>query len=206
MNIMARNTTLTLLFAAGAALAPTPASAHCDSMDGPVVKAAQQALALNQVERVLVWVRAEDEAAIRDAFDRTVRVRAMGDDAQEMADRWFFETLVRIHRAGEGAPYTGLKPAGSEAPGGIAAADHALVEGSVDVLAEGVAKRFAHAIEERFAKVQALKDHDATDVDAGRRYVHAYVDFIHFVEAAHELAHREGGEHGAEAEAAGHAH
>ena len=29
-----------------------------------------------------------------------------------MADLYFFETVVRVHRAGEGAAYNGLKPAG----------------------------------------------------------------------------------------------
>ena len=101
--------------------APSPAAAHCDSMDGPVVRAAREALAAGEVTGVLIWVRPEDEPQIRQAFDRTMKVRSQGGEARELADLWFFETLVRIHREGEGAPYTGLKPAGYEPPPGIAA-------------------------------------------------------------------------------------
>ena len=91
-----------------------PVYAHCDGMDGPVVKAAQAALAKGDVNLVLIWVRKNDETEIRQAFERTVNVRKLSPEAKELADTYFFETLVRIHRAGEGAPYTGLKPAGRD--------------------------------------------------------------------------------------------
>jgi hypothetical protein len=89
---------------------PATASAHCDSLDGPVVKAAQQALDTRDVSAVLIWVGAGDEAEIRAAFEQTLAVRALDVRARSLADRYFFETVVRLHRAGEGAPYTGLKP------------------------------------------------------------------------------------------------
>jgi Family of unknown function (DUF6448) len=41
-------------------------------------------------------------------FQRILLLRRLGHEAKELAARFFFETLVRIHRAGEGAPYTGL--------------------------------------------------------------------------------------------------
>lgn len=117
--IIRRLYTSAILFAAFATLGiltPSRAWAHCDSLDGPVVASARNALASGDVARVLHWVSADDEAEIRAAFDRTLRVRRSSAEAREMADLWFFETLVRIHRAGEGAPYTGLKPAGWEPP------------------------------------------------------------------------------------------
>src|SRR5512135_864316 len=106
------------------------ASAHCDGLDGPVVKAAQRALQTGDVNQVLVWVRPQDEDEIEKAFDETLAVRKLSPQAQALADRYFFETLVRIHRAGENAPYTGLKPAGRDLGPAIPAADKALETGA----------------------------------------------------------------------------
>jgi hypothetical protein len=180
-------TAAAIVAVAGVAL-PASAAAHCDSMDGPVVKAAQQALATRNVSLTLAWVRPQDEPAIREAFARTLRVRAAGGDAAELADLWFFETLVRIHREGEGVPYTGLKPAGTTADG-IAAADRALAQGSADALANGVATHAAEALQAKFAHVQRLARYDPADVAAGQAYVAAYVEYIHFVEALHRVIH-----------------
>jgi hypothetical protein len=181
-------TAAAMVAVAGLAL-PASAAAHCDSMDGPVVKAAQQALASRNVNVVLAWVRPQDEPAIREAFDRTLRVRIAGGDAAELADLWFFETLVRIHREGEGVAYTGLKPAGTGTPDGIAAADRALAQGSADALAKGIATHAAEALQAKFARVQRLAAYDPADAAAGRAYVAAYVEYIHFVESLHRTIH-----------------
>lgn len=111
-----------------------PVSAHCDTMDGPVVKAAQEALETGNVNLVLIWVQEKDEAQIKEAFNNTIAVRKLSPEAKELADMYFFETLVRVHRAGEGAPYTGLKPAGLDLGPAIPAADEALKTGSPDKL------------------------------------------------------------------------
>src|SRR5688572_19610020 len=110
------------------------AAAHCDSMDGPVVKAAQRALAAGEVAHALIWVKPEHAAEIREAFSKTLRVRNLGREAAELADRWFFETLVRVHREGEGEPYTGLKPAGYYSDAAYTAADQALATRSFQPL------------------------------------------------------------------------
>ena len=102
------------------------ALAHCDGLDGPVVNLARQALAKGDVKIVLPWVAADKEPEIRKAFDLAVAVRSKGEKEKELADTYFFETLVRVHRAGEGAPYTGLKPAGLDLGPAIPAADKAL--------------------------------------------------------------------------------
>lgn len=175
------------------ALAPHAARAHCDTLDGPVVLEAQAALRKGDVTPVLKWVRAADEREVREAFAKTLRVRALGDDARDVADRHFFETLVRVHRAGEGVAYTGLKPAGTIDPG-IAAADKALKTGSADRLAAEIGERVAAGLRERFEKVVAAKAHADESVEAGRAYVAAYVEYVHYVEAVHALSAAPGGD------------
>lgn len=167
-------------------LLPKPAAAHCDTMDGPVVKAAQLALKTGDVAPVLKWVPDADELQIRTAFERTVKVRVLSPEAREVADNYFFETLVRLHRAGEGEPYTGLKPAGTEVEPGIALADKALETGSVNTLVKQVTSEVADAVRQRFAHVQEASKLAGSSVEAGRRYVAAYVDFIHYVENLHQ--------------------
>lgn len=85
---------------------------HCDTMDGPVVKAATEALEKGNVNFILSWVPKKAEVELRKAFEKTLLARKLGKEAKELADYWFFETAVRLHREGEGASYTGLKPAG----------------------------------------------------------------------------------------------
>lgn len=178
--------TAALVFAAMVGTS-APAAAHCDSVDGPVVKAAEQALATGNVNGVLVWVQPRDEAEIRDAFARTLAVRGQSAQAKAMADRWFFETLVRVHRAGEGEPYTGLKPAGATVDPGIAAADEALERGNGSALASEVSAHVGKAVQERWQRVQQLSKYDTADIMAGRKYVEAYVQYIHFIEQLHAL-------------------
>ncbi len=175
-------------------VAAIPAAAHCDTLDGPVVAAARRALSSGDVTPVLKWVQAEHEAEIRDAFAKTIKVRAQSADAREMADKYFFETLVRVHRAGENAPFTGLKAAGEVEPD-IAAADSALENGTVEQLAAAVAKEVAEGIRQRFAKVQQARPHAEESVAAGREYVEAYVEFIHYIERLHQ-AMAAGEQHG----------
>jgi hypothetical protein len=166
-------------------LAAIPAAAHCDSLDGPVVSAARRALSEGEVTPVLQWVRPEHEAEIRDAFSRTMTVRAQSPEAKALADRYFFETLVRIHRAGEDAPYTGLKPAGTVEPT-IAEADLALETGQVEALAASAVREAGRGIRQRFARAQEARRHADESVAAGREYVAAYVEFIHYVERLHQ--------------------
>jgi hypothetical protein len=164
-----------------------PARAHCDTMDGPVVKAAQKALEMGNVNLVLIWVRENDEPEIREAFARTVAVRRFGAEARALADHYFFETLVRVHRAGEGMPFTGLKPAGGELGPTIPAADRALVKGSSEEVETLLMPLLREEIGRRFRAVQARRAYPAGDVAAGRRFVEAYVSFLHYIEAAHEV-------------------
>jgi hypothetical protein len=161
------------------------AKAHCDTLDGPVVETARQALASGDVTPLLKWVSIKDEQLIRTAFQNTMEVRKLGGTAQELADMYFFETLVRIHREGEGAPYKGLKT-GSEIDPAVALADKALENGSVDKLTSVLTDAAAKGIRDRFIRALETKKHADESVAAGREFVEAYVTFTHYVENLHD--------------------
>lgn len=165
-------------------LTTADASAHCDRLDGPVVKAAREALAARDAAPALVWVQEKDEPEVRAAFERTLKVRALGGDAKDLADRYFFETLVRLHRAGEGEPFTGLKPAGDPGPA-IGAADTAVSTASLEPLIKMIVAAAERGLRERFAAVVRTKATAASDVKSGRAHVAAYVAFVHYVEQLH---------------------
>ena len=204
---MSRTLLLVVFLILFCAVSEERAFAHCDTLDGPVVKEAQEALAKGDITPLLKWVRADDENEIRAAFQKTLAVRAKGREAEELADMYFFETLVRIHRAGEGAPYTGLKPGQAVDPA-VALADKALQEGSVDKLVEVLTKAMAHGIRERFAHAVETKKHAADSVAAGREFVEQYVVFTHYVEGLHGMIQGGAAHHGEKegAPAGGHGH
>jgi hypothetical protein len=156
-------------------------------MDGPVVHDAQRALSEANVTPVLKWVGQEDEDQIRSTFQMVLAVRGESDAAREIADRYFYETLIRVHRASEGEGFTGLKPAGSVDPA-IAATDRALQTGEVGPLAEELAAAVRHGVEERFAEAYQKRQAAEESVAKGREYVAAYVQFTHFAESVHHLA------------------
>jgi len=184
-------------------LGSSPAAfAHCDTLDGPVVAAARQALDQNNPNLVLIWVSKEKENDIKSAFDKARSVRKLNPAAKEIADMYFFETLVRIHRAGEGAAYTGLKPAGTDLGPAVPAADKALVTGNVAPVAKLLTDTLQAGLKEQFAKVQARKNYDKNDVAAGREYVEAYVSYVHYVESLYDAAKSEAHGHYGERAAA----
>lgn len=185
-----RSALVTLLTVAGLAFTSGRAMAHCDGMDGPVVKAAQKALASGDVNLVLIWVQKADEQQIREAFDRTLAVRELGAEARELADMYFFETLVRIHRAGEGAPYTGLKPAGRDLGPAIPLADQVLITGEIDLLVNLITEEMRKGLLDMFEHAMNASHYAQADVAAGREFVRAYVTFIHYVERSYEAASR----------------
>ncbi len=185
-----------------AALAPAvPALAHCDTVDGPVVGAARQALARGDVTPVLKWVGPEHEAEVAAAFAHVLAVRPLGDDVRELADRFFFETLVRLHREGEGVSYVGLKEAGSPVSPAVLAADLALESGSVDDLTAEITGAIDAGVQERFRRAREMRMRAEESVAAGREFVAAYVRFTHYVEALEALAAGHPVEHGTAAAA-----
>lgn len=146
---------------------------HCDSLDGPVVRAASRALEAEDVDVVLPYVHEAGEAEVRRAFELAVKARSQGVEAREVADRYFFETAVRVHRAGEGAPFTGLKPAGLDVGPVIPLAESAIDAGDVTPLTEFLARAVRDETVERFNAMLAAKASADAGVDAARAYVQA---------------------------------
>ena len=163
-------------------------SAHCDGLDGPVVKAAIKALETENVNLVLIWVKKEFEDEIKNAFQKTLTVRKLSPEAKEMADMYFFETLVRLHRLGEGAPYTGLKPAGRDLGPAIPLADKSIEENSAKELLELLTDEVQNGLHQYFQNVISKKDYNPNDINAGREFIEAYVVFVHYVERIYESA------------------
>lgn len=183
------------------------AFAHCDTEDGPAVVDGVRALQTGNVNIALKWVQPEGESEIRDAFERAGRVRALGGEAAALAERWFLESLVRVHRAGEGAGFDGIKPTGTHLPAQVVAADAALEQGTIDPLRGLIDDARWPELERRFEKALELKDFDEDDLTAARAYVHAYVSFFKFAEGEdHEHHHGHHGHHGEDEHQHGHAH
>jgi len=172
------------------------AFAHCDTLEGPVVKDAKTALEKKDVTPVLKWVKKENEPKIRAAFDKATAERTKNPQAKDRVDMEFFETLIRIHREGEGAEYSGIKPAGTKLEPPIVEADAALETGSCDKLVKMVNSHIAEGIKERFERALEKKKHVDESVEKGREYVEAYVEYVHYIESLHNAASAEGGHHG----------
>ncbi len=192
-------------FLAGAAIAAAlllgtqSAQAHCDSLDGPVAMAAQKALDTGNVNLAIPYAPAAAEPEIKAAFAQSLKVRGLGSDARALADRAFIETTVRLHRAGEGAPYTGLKPAGIDHGPAIPAAERAVDTGTLAPAKELLVEELEHGLHARFAAVEKTRNASkepvaASDVPAARARVSAELGFVTFVESLRQAIHG-GGAH-----------
>ena len=167
------------------------ALAHCDTVNGPIIPEAKAALNSGDVTPVLKWVKKENEAEIRAAFAKAVAVRAKGPEARELADQYFLETLVRLHRAGEGAPYSGIKDE-PVAPI-VALADKSLADGSADEMVKRMSDHMAEGVKEKFNKALEARKLKDKSVEAGREYVEAYVAYTHYIEGIHAAIKSAGG-------------
>jgi len=182
---------MTTCFIAGGILLGSTARAHCDTTSGPVIAEARAALEKGDATPILKWIRQDDETEITTAFAKTIAVRAKGSEAKELADRYFLELVVRLHRAGEGEPFTGIKDEPVEPI--VAMADRSLVDGSADEMIRQINAHMAAAIGERFRKALEAKKNKDSSVAAGREFVEAYVAYMHFVEGVHTAITPTGG-------------
>jgi hypothetical protein len=186
------NTTFLLLLTSFLLLFNSPTLfAHCDSYDGPVIKDAVRALESNNVNLVLKWITKEQEKEITSLFNKTYALKTEDKTIYEIVEKHFFETLVRLHRETEGAPYTGLKPAGSTIQI-IQMTDKALYENDIEGFLTKLDNHLNQVVREKYQKVAALYKVKDDSVDEGRFFVEAYVDYTHTIEAIHHII-----EHGA---------
>lgn len=180
---------------------PLTASAHCDTMGGPTVADGYKAIESGNVNYVLKWVQPDYENYIKDRFNLIIKMKDLSPEAKEVAEQYFFSELVRVHRAGEGASFDGLKPLGTPIDEVVAAADESIAAGNLgpinELHEEGVIpEERMPEIAERYEKVMSLMNYDVNDLEAGREYIEAYVSFFKFAEGEEE-----NGEHGASGEA-----
>ena len=180
---------LLLLFAAA------PVSAHCDSYDGPVVKDALKALKTNNVDLVLKWVTEEQEKEIVPLFNKTYSLHSGDKQVYTIVEKHFLETLVRLHRETEGAPFTGLKPAGTTKQI-IQMTDNTITEGNVEGFLVSFDKHIDQVVREKYQKVANLYKVKDNSIEEGRAYVEAYVDYTHTIEAIHDIMEHGGGHAG----------
>lgn len=151
---------------------------HCDTRDGPVVKAAIKALETGNLNYVLLWIPKESEKELSGIFEKTLRARKAGKDAQEVADDWFFENTIRLHRAGEGESFTGMKPAGlSEGPV-VPKAENAIETGDPKETIGFILKTVEDDLTHRFHHVMEKKTYDVNDVAAGREFIEAFIGWV----------------------------
>ena len=138
-------------------------------------------------------MKPKDEKAVRAAFKKVLNDKAKSTEA---AEHKFFATLVKIHRAGEGAPFTGLKPAGAVEQA-VAESDKSLVSGSSDTLVKLITDDVTAGIKKRYEQAAAAYNHKDESIAQGREFVEAYVAYTHYVERLHQDATGKGahGEH-----------
>lgn len=171
-----------------------PALAHCDSYDGPVIIDARKALEVNHQELVLKWISKEQENEVISLFNKTVALKNGDQEIYEVVEKYFFETLVRLHRETEGAPYTGLKAPGTTKQI-IQMSDHALSSGDIDELVTKLNNHIGSVILEKYHKTAELSQKKNESVETGRAFVEAYVDYTHTLEAIHDVLEHGGGSH-----------
>lgn len=163
-------------------LISAPTYAHCDSYDGPVIQDAFKALDQNDVGLVMKWIEKDHEAEITSLFNKTISLKEKDAEIYNIVEKHFLETLVRLHREGEGAPFTGLKPAGSTTPI-IKMADESIANEDVDSLLSKLTNHIQKEITEKYEKVNTLSKVKDNSIAEGRAYVAAYVDYTHTLEA-----------------------
>jgi hypothetical protein len=170
--------------------------AHCDTMSGPVAVAAGEALESGDIEFVQIWVGQSQEKELRERFRECLSVHKMGGQARELADKYFIETVIRLHRQAEGMPFTGVKPA-QPLPPDVATAEKALETGDIKIVADMLSEEIKSGVQKWFDQAMQAKEHKDESVEAGREWVDAYVKYVVYVHGLH-LQINAGPQHGVE--------
>lgn len=173
---------------------------HCDSKDGPVVTGAQAALDTGEVNEALRFAPEDTEGEIRTAFTKALQARSSSPAAREVAELYFAETVVRLHRAGEGAAFTGLKPEGLDVGPVIPLAEHAIETGSCEELVTFLSDALHEEVKERLEHVLELKARAGSGLAEAREYTSAMLGlqvWSHKLYGAMKASpHEDGHEHG----------
>lgn len=151
---------------------------HCDTKDGPVAEAVNKALETENVNYILIWIPESVESELKNVFEKALKARKLGKEAKDVADLWVLETAVRLHRAGEGAPYTGLKPAGLDEGPVVPKAEKAIETGDPKEVVDFINQTIEKELNRRFDLVYSKKNYDVNDVAAGREYIDAFIGFV----------------------------
>lgn len=156
------------------------ANAHCDRENGPVAIAAKESLKTGNINKILIWVGEEQEQELRKKFQQSLKVYESGGSSAELAEKYFMETAVRLHRAAEGMPFEGLKPA-SPNPPDIEAAEKALETGNFEPVKELLCRAMAEESSKWFERARASAENKSESISAGREWVDNYVKYIVFI-------------------------
>ena len=153
---------------------------HCDTRDGPVALAVKKALDSEDVNHILIWMSKESEKEMIEVFQKALEARKSGEAARIVADEWVLETAVRLHRATEGASFTGIKPAGLDEGPLVPRAEKAIETGDPTETINFLTDTMQEELMRRFNNVNNKKNYDVNDVEAGREYIEAFIGFVVF--------------------------
>ena len=164
----------------------SPAFAHCDSYEGPVVKDALHALETNNVALVYKWISTEQETEISALFTKTYNLKKGDKEIYSLVEKHFLETLIRLHRQTEGFGFDGIKAAGTTKPI-VQLSDKAIETGNVENLINQLNGHIAKVVEDKYNAVKELEKVKNESPEKGRDYVKAYVMYTHSLEAIHDI-------------------
>lgn len=175
------NTTLasvfTLVFMLGFA---STSQAHCDRVNGPVATDAREALETGDISHALIWVTDQQAEELKSTFEQSLTVYNKGNESQKLAERYFMSETVRLHREAEGMPFTGLKPAQPSSED-IQIAEQALASGELAPVTDMLANEIQKKTSELYSKAMEAKNNKDNNVEAGRKWADAYVQYIVYV-------------------------
>jgi len=153
---------------------------HCNTRQGPVAKDARKALKNNDFETVAIWITENEEAELKQKFEKALQVYNKGGESKELAKDYFMENTVRLHRLAEGMSYKGLKTI-DEFPEDIQAAEKALDIKDSKPINDLLVKELKDKVDKWHKKTIEAKKHKDESVEAGRKYASTYVKYTVFV-------------------------
>ncbi len=153
--------------------------ANCDRELGPIVITAKKAIKSGDVSPLLKWTKPKYEQQIRTAFAQDQKVRTLSPEAKIVADNYFLNTAVRLHMAGEGQGFHGIKPGFGAKP--LIGANEALNNQDIDKLILKYEKDLAVQLRAKYDAVMSLDKTKDINLKDGRAWVVNYAHYLHYV-------------------------